>query len=155
LIRLPKNIIISSQYTSGGEYFIKETNIPYKGPYFIVNGKAFTGREPDENSQSLEKISDRVKNTIGNSITNKLKSYVFDPSTIIADNDEVIRYFAKKLKEDPIKIIEIDRFTYISAQKDPGYATIEVKWNLVYNNAKSVNEAEIKFPGLKMFLDFE
>ena len=59
-IRIPKNIIVESKYTSGNEYMFKSTQKEYKGYYYEMNGKIFAGREFKINSNELLKIN--IKN---------------------------------------------------------------------------------------------
>jgi hypothetical protein len=148
MIRIPKNMVITAQYTSGADYYIKGTNIPYKGYYFVVNDKAFTGKEPTKDSQPLDKTATDAKAAEKNKIT----PYYFNPATVETHNDEVTRYFIKKTMEIPVKIIEVDKDTFQSVQKNPGYASIQIRWNMLFDNDKVITDGDKKMPGLKIFL---
>jgi hypothetical protein len=63
-LRIPKNQIKESKYTSGGEYIIESTNAPYQGYYCEVNNVLYAGKTFDSKSPILIPIKNR--NTLFN-----------------------------------------------------------------------------------------
>ena len=59
-LRILKNLIVTSKYTSGGEYMFKSTQKEYKGYYYELNGKIYAGKEFKTASYELLKID--IKN---------------------------------------------------------------------------------------------
>jgi len=52
-LKIPKGKIKTGKYTSGGEYIVESTNVPYKGYYYLFNHTAYVGKEYDPNSLKL------------------------------------------------------------------------------------------------------
>jgi hypothetical protein len=163
-IRIPKNIIVESKYTSGNEYMFKSTQKEYKGYYYEMNGKIFAGKEFKINSNELLKINikninpllSRATTSVYGLLSNiKLKknnpsSVVYQPTQEDYDRGYSIRYFYKKLNTTPIIIKEINQENYDLLINDPLYQVISIRWNEGINN--DLTQAEQQMPGLKSFL---
>jgi len=55
---IPKNKILTDQYTNGGEYIIKSTEEDYIGFYHkLYTGEIFTGKTPNEMNQIHPKMN--------------------------------------------------------------------------------------------------
>lgn len=153
MIRFPKNIILTEQYSSGGEFINTSDNTPYKGYYHIINGKTFSGKIHDSKSQLLEHVETRNKKNKIN--LNILKKYIYSPSENDIKKGMSKRYFTKKINETPINISEINYDTYLILKNKPEFATLELNWNLQNNNDFQIEEAEKKFTGIKLFLSLD
>lgn len=153
MINIPKNLIINNLYTPGNQFVFKDTNNPYTGYYFTINEKAFTGKTPASGSLPLEKISDRLLVIAKDYAVSKLTKFVFDPTTLIKNGDYATRYFVQKTNETPINISEVDKDTYNSLQKNAGYKTVSIKWDMLGSNQKEIDSKDKIFPGLKLFLE--
>mgnify|MGYP003350514614 CR=1 FL=1 len=70
-MRVPKNIIKEAQYTSGGE-FINPAKTLYKGYYYELNGKYFTGKTYSKDSIPLTKIDTFKGNPFVSKLINQL-----------------------------------------------------------------------------------
>lgn len=161
-INIPKNIIITSKYTSGGELILKDSYIQYKGYYYELNGKIFAGKEFDINAKELIKsTSDNLDPLLLKSSTylyglisksknlispTKLNTVVKNDNPYLDQSDE-ITYYAKKINLYPPSIKQIDKVTYDKIQKDPFYSSTKLNPN--YSN---IEQAEKELPGIKAFL---
>lgn len=154
-MQVPKNIITTKQYTAGNQYFIKGTRTPYKGNFFIVNGNAFTGSELTKDSKPLESIKDALLRYALKNAKNALKKHIFNPPASSVVNHKTTRYFVKKTNEIPIKIIEVDKDTFQTFQKEPGYQTLALQWDMLGDNNEQITQAEQNFKGIKPFLQDE
>jgi hypothetical protein len=154
-MHIPKNILLIKQYTSGNQYFVGGTRNPYKGDFFVVNGNAYTGKEPTKDSKPLENIKDALLKDALKIAKNAIKKHVFHPSTSSVSDHQTTRYFVKKTNETPIKITEVDKNTFALFQKEPGYQTLALPWNLIDSNIDQVNQADKTFSGIKLFLQDE
>lgn len=46
MARTPKNQVKANLYTQGGEFVIKSSGVDYIGPYYLINNKAYAGKDP-------------------------------------------------------------------------------------------------------------
>lgn len=151
---IPSNII-QKKYTSGGEFVSKQTNIVYKGYYYILNNTYYAGKEYAPNSPEIIKISQYNKllnnqeTAIYSAITGLTSDQLKEPTDLIStyDEKELTRYFYKKVTDvNPIIIKETNKETYDRLKNNPSYQTT------FFNNIKKLDEAEKEMPGLKLFL---
>ena len=164
MIRIPKNQIKESKYTSGGEYIIESTNAPYQGYYYELNNVLYAGKVFDLKSPILIPIKNR--NTLFNKgistalfsaisgITSQtLQTPKFNsiPNTIYSPpGDTTPKFYCKKVNEKPTIIKEINEDTYNSLKLNPLYQTT---YTGVYNNKnQSIEEANKQMPGITTFL---
>jgi hypothetical protein len=165
-MRVPKNIIQTGKYTSGGEFVEELSNKPYQGHYYELNGSLYTGKEYSVNAVKI--IKKQNQNQLYNSTSTAMFSFMsgitsqqlsVPPINSINVNnlsDEGIplgystRFFAQKININPIIIKEIDEKSYTSLQGTPLYKTTFIgNYNGVNQN---VDQAEAQVPGLKTFL---
>jgi hypothetical protein len=164
-LRIPKNLIVTSKYTSGGEYMFKSTQKEYKGYYYELNGKIFAGKEFNTYANELLKINiDNINPFLSRASTStygflsninintnleKLNSLFIINSDESFYEPEVPFFFCKKINETPIKINRISEETYISLQKNIFYQTTFI------GNFKGITQtseqAYQQMPGLEAF----
>lgn len=113
---IPKNQIVTNQYTTGGEFVIKSTSSPYQGSYWKKSdGTFYTGKNPNElPSVEIIPVSE----------------------TIIFPSDEGIETYTMGGDFDSLSIEENlistgNGYTYAKLIKDPGI-------NIVINTPQSV-----------------
>ena len=165
-MRVPKNIIQTGKYTSGGEFVEEKTNKPYQGYYYELNGSLYTGREYSIDAIKIIKKQDQ--NQLYNSSNTALFSLVsgitsqqltvppINSTNVNSLSDEGLRsysstrFFIQKINVNPIIIKEVDEKSYISVRGNPLYKTTFIG---TYNNInQTTDQAETQMPGLKTFL---
>ena len=163
-MRIPANTITENQYTIGSEFMYLATNKEYQGYYYIFNDRYFTGKTYNSNTNSLELISIKEKNTnlfltqastyIYGAILGKASKNLSSPkfnsiikSDLDTDQEGVETYYAKKLNTSPILIKQISKETFQSLKSDPFYQVISI--NSDYSN---LDEADKQMFGIKAFL---
>jgi hypothetical protein len=161
-MKTPSNIIVKNQYTIGKEFIYSDTYENYQGYYYEINSRYFIGKVFNPNAREILKLnSDKVDRLRLNSLTSifgklsKVKLSNNKLSSFIYTGKNSIRYFAKKLNNNPILIKEIDKNTFDSIQQDdPIYQTISIKFPIggYFEGQKSLDEAEKKMPGIKTFI---
>ena len=174
-LKVPKNIIVTSKYTSGGEYIIKSSYTEYKGYYYEMNGKVFAGKEFDINAPELEKITSsnlnllllRASTFIYGKLSNqnipidpaKPQSSIFNPTKEDYDKGFATRYFYKKINVIPSIFKEISKETFDEFKTNSLYLTTSLKYIFgdsadqnKYNSIE-LEQAERKMPGIKAFLE--
>jgi hypothetical protein len=166
-IRIPKNIIVESKYTSGKEYMVVSTYKEYQGYYYELNNKIFAGKEFDINAPELQKIevsklnpflikaSTYVYGLLSNSKINSSKpiSKTYNPTPEELNKGFIVRYFSKKLNENPIIIKEINESSFKELKQNPIYQVISINWNTLSDNEIVKISAEKEMPGIKAFLE--
>lgn len=156
-MKVPKNIIKTGKYTSGGEFYFKITQAPYKGYYYAINNKYYAGKEYDEKAPEIVKIQQANNllfrgSTALFSILSGVTSQMLKPTKVtsthpnIESNQVTIRYFSQKVNVRPTIIKEISKETYDSLQGDPLYITTFI------GPTQNIDQAEKQMPGLKAFL---
>lgn len=165
-MRVPKNIIQTGKYTSGGEFVEEKTNKPYQGYYYELNGSLYTGREYSIDAIKIIKKQDQNQlynssNTALFSLVSGITSQQLSVPSINSTNvnslsDEGLRsysstrFFIQKINVNPIIIKEVDEKSYISVRGNPLYKTTFIG---TYNNInQTTDQAEAQMPGLKTFL---
>jgi hypothetical protein len=173
-LRIPKNQIVESKYTSGGEYMFASTQNEYKGYYYELNNKTFAGKEFNTNNPEIIKIqSDKYNTLLGSAATyiygivSKVKLNNSKPTSIpLLSNPEratpnsntniVTRYFVKKLNSTPIVIREIDQQSFEQTKINPIYQIVAIEFvpSPGWTNGipKDIDKAEQQMPGIKAFL---
>jgi hypothetical protein len=160
---VPKNIIVTSKYTSGDEFVFAKTSGPYQGYYYEFNGKTFAGKEfnsknPEilkKDSNSVNKLLNRNNSTMIYSLASGITSQILStppitsiPSIVDRTSIKSVRFFYKKFNANIIK--EIDEDSYKSLQSQPVYQTTFVG---TYNGTtQTIDQADQQVPGLKAFL---
>lgn len=163
-IRIPKNKIKESKYTSGGEFIEEITNKMYKGYYYELNNSFYTGKEYDVKSLKLIKVENRNKFlTKGSplamfSILSGLTSQKFQipkinniPTNKFSTNiNNDLQFYYTEINKEPIIIKEIDENTYKQIKSNPIYKTTYV--GDYKGKTQTLEEANQQIPGLKTFL---
>ena len=164
-VRVPQNQIIESKYTSGNEYMFAKTYKEYKGYYYEMSGKQFAGKEFNVNNPEIIKIDNKSNNKLKfNPLTyvygaisgvNLVSSTVSsipnsNNSSTNAGIENIVKFYCKKINQQPIIIKEISEDTYKSLQSDPLYQTTYV--GVYQNRNQTPDDAEKKIPGIKAFL---
>jgi len=169
-LRIPKNLIVTSKYTSGKEYMFKSTQKEYKGYYYELNGNFFAGKEYKSNANELLKIdinninpflsraSTSTYGFLSNIKLNNISSMVIntlskESGNLDTENNPELTtlgkdtYYTRKINETPYSIKQIDEETYINTLKNPFQKSVILKAD--YSN---IDQAEQQIPGLKAFL---
>ncbi len=176
-LRIPKNIIVTSKYTSGKEFLIKNSYTEYKGYYYELNGKTFAGKNFDVNAPELEKITSsnlnllllrastylygKLSNTTIPIKPDQPQSYVFNPTKEDYDNGFAIRYFYKKINISPTIFKEISKDTFNEYKTNSLYQTISIRYIFGASADQNkfdpigVEQAEKEMPGIKAFLEIQ
>jgi hypothetical protein len=156
MIQIPKNRIVTNQYTNGtgiGKNLalrFTRTKIPYIGFYNIVNGsKYFTGKDYTEQSKPLEKYNIVQTATsliaIAGSVATTATSLLKTPT-----NKNNTRYFYKDLTKLPvINIKEIDQNAYNTLAGPPSMTYQVISYN---SQTQTLEEVNKQMPGLIEFL---
>jgi hypothetical protein len=156
-MKIPKNIIQTGKYTSGGEFYFKITQAPYKGYYYILNDSYYVGKEYSENASEIIKIQQTNNmlfrgSTAIFSVISGITSQMLKPPKVtsvqsnIESNSISERYFSSQINVKPTLIKEINKDTYDSLQENPLYQTTFI------GPTQSIDQAEKQLPGLKTFL---
>jgi len=165
-LRVPQNQIVTSKYTTGGEYLVEETYKNYQGYYYEYNDVTYAGKEFNIKSPVLiKKGSDDVNKLLLNPKTaqyaaisgikindGKIHSLPKSNISFVTNNDGVVplAFYYKKKNENPIIIRAISEESYQTLQSDPIYQTTYV--GTYQGKPKSIDEADREMPGLKIFL---
>jgi hypothetical protein len=172
-MRVPKNIIQTGKYTSGGEFVEELSNKPYQGYYYELNGSLYTGKE--YSVDAIKIIKKQAQNQLYNNSNTAMFSFMSgitsqqlsvppinsisnskgDP--LLSNNPYVVfpltttpQFFAQKINVNPIIIKEIDEKSYTSLQGTSLYKTTFIG---NYNGInQTIDQAEAQIPGLKTFL---
>lgn len=159
---LPSNII-TTKYTSGGEFVNALTNVAYKGYYYEYNNRTYAGDQYSVNAPEIVKINSQNHNRLYNNI----QTAIYSVSSGIQSKDitaipvaslpssfpevnptSLTRFFYKKHNDNIIK--KTDEDGYKSLQKNPIYQTTFIG---TYNNkTQTIDQANQQVPGLKAFL---
>jgi hypothetical protein len=163
-MKVPSNIITTNKYTIGDEFVYPNTNKPYTGYYYEINGSFFQGKSFNTNSPTIIKKQDSNKlldnpatktyAQLANVTSQQLSSpeYAHLPFTKIPasdfSNSDIIRYFVKQLNTSPILIRETDGISFQSLISNSLYQTLAVKETDIFK----LDELDELMPGLKAFL---
>ena len=157
---LPSNII-TTKYTSGGEFVNALTNVAYKGYYYEYNNRTYAGDQYSVNAPEIVKINSQNHNRLYNNI----QTAIYSVSSGITSKDiaatpvaslpfsgvdltSSTKFFYKKYSDNIIK--ETNEDGYKSLQKNPIYQTTFIG---TYNNkTQTIDQANQQVPGLKAFL---
>jgi hypothetical protein len=156
-MKIPKNIIKTGKYTSGGEFYFKITQAPYKGYYYILNNSYYVGKEYSENAPEIIKIQQtntmlfRDPTAIFSAISGITSQTLKSPKvTSVQPNTEStlkpIRYFSSYINVKPTIIKEISKSAYKLLKKVPLCRTTFI------GPTQSIDQAEKELPGLKTWL---
>ena len=156
-MKIPANIIETGKYTVGGELVYKETQASYKGYYYILNKRYFTGKEYTSDAPELVKIEQsntllyRPTTAIFSAISGITAKSLRSPkiSSVqpnIESNPTPVRYFSQQVNVKPTIIKEISKETYNSLQGNSLFITTFI------GPTQNIDQAEKQMPGLKAFL---
>lgn len=170
-LKIPKNIIVTSKYTSGKEYMVISTYKEYQGYYYELNNRVFAGKEFNINAPELQKIeTSKINPFLTNASSyiygliskvklkdSKIQPYIFTPTEEEVLNGTSIRYFSKKLNETPVIIKEINKSNYDEILQNSLYKTVSIKYintnkNTGYFDQNELTKAIIQIPELRAFL---
>ena len=163
-MKVPSNIITTNKYTIGDEFVYPNTNKPYTGYYYEINGSFFQGKSFNPNSPKIIKKQDSNKlldnpatktyAQLTNVTSQQLSSpeYTHLPFIKIAASDygdsDITRYFVKQLNTSPILIRETDEVSFQSLINNSLYQTLAVEETSI----SRLDELDKVMPGLKDFL---
>lgn len=162
-MKIPSNIIITGKYTIGDEFVLPNTNEPYTGYYYEINGSFFQGKSFNANApkiirkQDSNKLLDDPKTKtyaeLANVTSQQLSSpeYTHLPFSKLGASDygeDGVRYFIKQLNLSPILIREVNATAFQSLINNSLYQTLAVDGA----NLSRLDELDKIMPGLKAFL---
>lgn len=150
----PSNIILSNQYTSGGEFVYAESNLPYQGYYYELNSKYFVGKTFNTSSPELLKISSNKIGVLKSNPSSSVYSNVSNqeiPKTELtsipySEGQGGIRYIAKKVNSS--KLFFISEENYLNNRNNPLYILVQVSYDMEFGfrltseNIKAIPELE-------------
>jgi hypothetical protein len=159
---IPKNNIVPSKYTSGGDFVNAATNAPYQGYYYEYQNGTYAGQEFNPTASQIIRVNSPKQNKLLNSLPTAIYSLVSGvtsqtlnkpkPQTLPTVTDKVsdrsTRFFYKKYNDNIIK--EVDENGYKSLQSQPVYQTTFI--GTYQGKNQSVEQAESQLQGLKAFL---
>jgi hypothetical protein len=161
-MKIPANIIVTSKYTSGGEFIIKSNYNNYQGYYYELNNKFYIGKEfkPDA-TELIQKTSSNTNllltsaasafiygNLSKQNITNNQEPTSYFYNSTPTD----FRYFISKLNVKPTTIKEIDKNTFEQYQNNPIYVSVALSYPNKFIESE-IDKAESTIPGIKSYLD--
>jgi hypothetical protein len=173
---IPKASYTEPKYTSGGEYKTKDTGEDYIGFYIEASrGKYYSGKSPQQGGAEILKVQTEgivnkgAKAKVFALLLTLAKGF-FKPklSSIDRERGFTIRYFIQDKNDN--KIVEVDRETYLEAQKELlNKRFIEVNWTLkgpaensviagypyegaASKNRKAITAVEKQMPGISTFV---
>jgi hypothetical protein len=161
-MKVPANII-ETKYTSGNEFVFSFNYKYYQGHYYEINGKFFVGKEFNANAPELIKADSKeinplltnAKTLIYGSLS-KINLNTPPPPSIINKSNisSGVRYFFKKLNNNPILIREITEETFNQYKGNSLYQTISIDFpeGGFFGEQQSLNDAEKIMPGIKTFI---
>jgi len=157
-LKAPKNQVVTSKYTSGGEYVTDKEYKNYQGYYYELNNKVYVGKEFNATASILLKANSPDVNKL---ITNPLTSIYGaisgvklpqnNISSIPFTGEEKMRYFIKKMNVNPISIKEVNKTNFDQIKSDPLYQTLEVDFKYSMTDAE-LNNLDKQMPGIKAYL---
>jgi hypothetical protein len=164
-IRIPKNQIITGKYTTGKEYVILSSHAPYQGFYYELNGRTFAGKEFDPKAPEIIRMtSGKFNPLLGDPNTmvyaniskikldnTEIKSIPFVPTADDLAKPFMVRYFVKKLNDNPIAIKEVTQDTFEKAQSNPLYQTLKVNFSYGLSD-EELNAIDKQMTGLGAYL---
>jgi hypothetical protein len=173
---IPKTSYTEPKYTSGGEYKTKDTGEDYIGFYIEASrGKYYSGKSPQQGGAEILKVE--TEGLVNKGARAKVFALLlalakgfFRPklSSIDRERGFTVRYFIQDKNDN--KIVEVDRETYLEAQKELlNKRFIEVNWTIkgpaensviagypyegaASKNRKAITAAEKQIPGISTFV---
>jgi hypothetical protein len=159
-MKIPANIVVTSQYTEGGEYIIKSNYNNYQGYYYELSGKAYAGKE--FNPEAIELIKKQSSNI--NLLLTSAATFAYgkiskqttnsqpEPTSYFYNSTPTdFRYFITKLNVKPSIIKEIDKNTFEQYKDNPVYALVALSYPNKFVESE-INKAETTIPGIKTYL---
>jgi hypothetical protein len=162
-MKIPSNIITTGKYTIGDEFVLPNTNEPYIGYYYEINGSFFQGKSFNANApkiikkQDSNKLLDNPKTKTYAQLSNVTSQQLAIPeyshlpfSNLLPTdyNGEGVRYFIKQLNLSPILIREVNATAFQSLINNSLYQTLAIE----SDNLPRLDELDKLMPGLKAFL---
>lgn len=123
----PKSEILSVKYTSGAEYVVKTTRVPYTGYYYATNdGRFFSGKE--YSAATVELIEDSG----GFSVNQSTSPTFYYPMPNEADYNKgsFTRYVTKRVNSGLETITEVNEAEFNRTSRDPLYITAKFSWKI-------------------------
>ena len=172
-MKIPLNQIKSNQYTSGGELVEKTSFKEYKGYYYVIGDKYFSGKE--YNPKTIELVKNSPQTSKVNSFSGDTLKYFYsaapaiqniiskpqsvsgintNPSPLTSENKITNRYFIKKQNTTPVLIKEVSEDTFNNTT-DPIYIKVSLKFDPAQGgfNKEQVDYVDkYQMQGLKVFL---
>jgi len=156
-MRIPSNIIIAESYTIGNEFVFESTYKEYQGYYYELNNKFFIGREFNPNAPLLLKLGSSEINPLKlNPVTltyaNLTKIKIYNnkiPSIPFSSNVFGIKYLAKQLNSNPVRIVFTTKDALENPNQYPEYIFTSVEYQpefgfkITKENIKDIPEIEI------------
>jgi len=123
----PKSEISSVNYTSGNEFVVKRSRVPYKGYYYATNdGRFFSGKEYTATTVEIIKEEDTLflKNSTSPTF------YYPMPNDADYNNGSFTRYVTKRVNSGLETITEVNEAEFNRTSRDPLYITAKFSWKI-------------------------
>jgi hypothetical protein len=138
----PLSKITPNLFTSGNEYFFKETQLDYKGYYYSTyDDRFFTDKSPSDASKELLKYSSFIiksenftastyNNLTNTQVQGTISTAQHTPTPTEADYKKGViqRYVTKRVNGDNSTIQEVNQETFNSLKTNPLYILSEIPW---------------------------
>jgi len=159
-MKIPANIILENLYTIGKEFIYESSYKEYQGYYYKLNDRFFAGKEFNTNSPRLLKLdSDEINPLRLNPQTSTYASLKRAkipnnriPSIPLNSLSGGVKYIAKKLNSNPIKIIFTTEEAWENPNKYPEYVFISVSYDIEYGFGDITEENRRIIPEIDIFL---
>jgi hypothetical protein len=158
----PLSKIVSDLYTSGNEFYNKNTHQDYKGYYFSTyDGKFFSEKVPSNKSVELLKYAhDEDFTTLASQgYGNKplggasMDHYIPQPTDSDYSKGYIIRYFVKRVNGDTTTLREVSAESYNELKSNPLYLTASLTWIIKGKLEGSYMGGTIVLPGVLIYND--
>jgi len=123
----PLSEILAVKYTSGSEYIIKSTKVPYTGYYYATNdNRFFSGKQY---STSTVELVPATSPFVSNQSVPPAFFYPM-PTQQDYNKGSFTRYVTKRVNSGLETITEVNEVDYNKATRDPLYVTAKFDWKI-------------------------
>ena len=157
-MKIPSNIIIVESYTIGKEFIYETTYKEYQGYYYELNNKFFAGKEFDPNAPRLLKLGSPEVNPLKlnpatSTYANLTETKIYNkiPSIPFSSNISGIKYLAKQVNSNPVRIVFTTEGALGNSGQYPEYVFTSIDYQPEFGF--NITEENIKdIPEIKIFL---
>lgn len=156
MMKIPANIISENLYTIGKEFVYADSYKEYQGYYYELNSRFFAGREFNIKAPRLLKLNSNEINSLRlnpqTSVYAGLKKIRISSDRIPSiplESTSGLKYLAKQINSNPIRIIFTTKDVWENSNKYPGYVFTSIDYDLEFGfditeeNKKLIPEIDI------------